>query len=115
MKRWRLWGCFKRSFLFPTKLFFLKLNSHLLRKPKVEKERNFLSLLGLFYPFALMKACLMAGNGNGLLSLYKDIESCGEYRDIQNNPADVVHNLQENFDTTLDKNVKPKAYLGGNY
>lgn len=27
--------------------------------------------------------CTMAGNRNGLLSLYKDIESCGEYRDIQ--------------------------------
>ncbi|KAE8649569.1 hypothetical protein Csa_018089 [Cucumis sativus] len=76
MKRWRLWGCFKRSFLFPTKLFFLRLNSHLLHKPK--------------------------GNGNALLSLYKDIESCGEYRDIQV-MWDMIqsHNVHENTSRSL--------------
>ncbi|KAG7033756.1 hypothetical protein SDJN02_03481, partial [Cucurbita argyrosperma subsp. argyrosperma] len=57
MKGWRLWDCLKRSFLLPTKLFLLRVNSRHLVQPK--------------------------GNGKGLGSLYKDIESCGEYRDIQ--------------------------------
>ncbi|KAJ7961177.1 U-box domain-containing protein [Quillaja saponaria] len=57
MERWKGWLCFKRLTFFPTKSLLLKVTSHFRIKHK--------------------------GQRNGLLSLYKDLESCGEYEDIQ--------------------------------
>ncbi|KAE8099128.1 hypothetical protein FH972_017132 [Carpinus fangiana] len=66
MESWRGFLCFKgfkgfkgfkHSLLFPTKCILLKLTSHLSLKAK--------------------------GNRQGLVNLYKDMESCGEYADIR--------------------------------
>ncbi|KAG6640255.1 hypothetical protein CIPAW_10G160100 [Carya illinoinensis] len=57
MESWGAWLCIKRSLLLPTKCIFLKFTTHLRRKAK--------------------------GNRQGLVTLYKDMESCGEYADIQ--------------------------------
>ncbi|KAK9290304.1 hypothetical protein L1049_008471 [Liquidambar formosana] len=57
MGRWRAWLCFKSSFLFPTKGILHKITSSLRHEAK--------------------------GNEHGLVSLYKDMESCGGYEDIQ--------------------------------
>ncbi|KAH7514683.1 uncharacterized protein LOC112493385 [Ziziphus jujuba] len=58
MGRWRVWLCFKETFLVPTKCLLLKVTT----------------------PCSRHKA---KGNRTGLLSLYKDMESCGEYADIR--------------------------------
>ncbi|PON94334.1 hypothetical protein TorRG33x02_098080 [Trema orientale] len=58
MKKWRTWLWFKESFLLPTKCILLKLSSTSRRKAK-------------------------GNNGHGLVSLYKDMESYGEYADIR--------------------------------
>ena len=87
MKGWRLWDCLKRSFLLPTKLFLLRVNSRHLVQPKGNLSVSLCFLcFSLFFSVSLSgfkKWVKMAGNGKGLGSLYKDIESCGEYRDIQ--------------------------------
>ncbi|EOY07097.1 hypothetical protein QQP08_017925 [Theobroma cacao] len=57
MERWRGWLRFKHSVLFPTKCMLLKFTSRL--RPKAKENRQV------------------------LLTLYKDMESCGEYEDIQ--------------------------------
>ncbi|KAI3677666.1 hypothetical protein L6452_36932 [Arctium lappa] len=59
MGRWKGWYCFKftNSFLSSTKGLLFKLTSCLSNKAK--------------------------GHKNGLLSLYKDMEACGGYEDIQ--------------------------------
>ncbi|KAJ4704354.1 U-box domain-containing protein [Melia azedarach] len=57
MGKWRGWLCCKQSFLLSTKCIFLKINSGFRKKNK--------------------------GKRDVLLSLYKDLESCQEYEDIQ--------------------------------
>ncbi|KAJ7950034.1 U-box domain-containing protein [Quillaja saponaria] len=57
MERWKGWLCFKWLTFFPTKSVLHKVTSHFRYKPKGER--------------------------NGLVSLYKDMESFGEYEDIQ--------------------------------
>ncbi|GAV73602.1 hypothetical protein CFOL_v3_17089, partial [Cephalotus follicularis] len=57
MERWMSWQCFKQSFIYPTKSLLLKIISRLRNKKK--------------------------GNSDGLKSLHKDMESYGEYTDIQ--------------------------------
>ncbi|GMI79848.1 hypothetical protein HRI_001654100 [Hibiscus trionum] len=57
MEKWREWLCFKRSVAFLTKYIVLKVKMHL--RPKAAEKRQ------------------------GLLGLYKDMECCGEYEDIQ--------------------------------
>ncbi|KAG8500700.1 hypothetical protein CXB51_004313 [Gossypium anomalum] len=57
MEKWRRWLRFERSLVFPTKCILLKVTKHL--RPKAEGKRQ------------------------GLLGLYKDLEGCGEYEDIQ--------------------------------
>ncbi|KAL5806835.1 hypothetical protein ACOSQ3_029725 [Xanthoceras sorbifolium] len=57
MGKWRGWLCIKHSFLFSTKCILLKITSGFRPKKK--------------------------GNRDVLLSLYKDLESCQEYEDIQ--------------------------------
>ncbi|GLT73781.1 hypothetical protein SLA2020_456160 [Shorea laevis] len=58
MERWGGWQCFKQSVLFPAKCMLLKVTSHLRRRAKGRRQ-------------------------GGLLSLYKDMESCRGYEDIQ--------------------------------
>ncbi|EXB53548.1 hypothetical protein L484_000332 [Morus notabilis] len=57
METWGTWLWFKKKFIVPTKSVLGKLTSTSRRKLK--------------------------GNGHGLVSLYKDMESCGEYADIR--------------------------------
>ncbi|XVE97138.1 hypothetical protein REPUB_Repub02eG0285100 [Reevesia pubescens] len=57
MEKWRGWLRFKHSVLCPTKFVLLKVKTRL--GPKAN------------------------GKMQGLLSLYKDMETCGEYEDIQ--------------------------------
>ncbi|XWS67285.1 hypothetical protein CRYUN_Cryun05aG0274600 [Craigia yunnanensis] len=57
MEKWRGWLRFKHSELFPTNCILLKVTTRL--RPKAKENRQ------------------------GLQSLYKDLESCGEYEDIQ--------------------------------
>ncbi|GLT89379.1 hypothetical protein SLE2022_073610 [Rubroshorea leprosula] len=58
MERWRGWQSFKQSVLFPAKCMLLKVTSH--PRPRAKGRRQ-----------------------GGLLSLYKDMESCRGYGDIQ--------------------------------
>ncbi|PQP97918.1 hypothetical protein Pyn_28211 [Prunus yedoensis var. nudiflora] len=73
MMGWRTWMCFKRSFLLPTKCFLLKLTSRSRNKAK--------------------------GNGHGLVSLYKDMESCGEYEDIRV-MWEIIHSCPQNTNSS---------------
>ncbi|BAT84035.1 hypothetical protein LR48_Vigan03g083800 [Vigna angularis] len=57
MGNWKGWRYFKRMSIYPIKSILLKVTSNFMFKSK--------------------------GNRNGLLNLYKDMESCGEYSDIQ--------------------------------
>ncbi|OAY41543.1 hypothetical protein MANES_09G110500v8 [Manihot esculenta] len=57
MGRWKAWLCFEQTFHFSAKRILLKLTSNL--RPKAR------------------------GNNQGLMNLYKDMESCGGYTDIQ--------------------------------
>ncbi|KAI4353446.1 hypothetical protein L6164_002395 [Bauhinia variegata] len=57
MEKWKGWQFLRRFSLYPTKNTLLKFTSHLRFKRK--------------------------GHRNGLWDLYKDLESCGEYEDIQ--------------------------------
>ncbi|KAJ6922579.1 hypothetical protein NC652_016278 [Populus alba x Populus x berolinensis] len=57
MEKWRSWLWFKQTFVFSPKCILLKLASSLRHKTR--------------------------GNDHGLMNLYKDMESCGEYTDIQ--------------------------------
>lgn len=82
MKRWRAWLWFKESLIVPTKCILLKLSSRSRRKAKgKEFYRYFLSFFTFFSLF--YNKVKMAGNGHGLVSLYKDMESYGEYADIR--------------------------------
>ncbi|KAL6278200.1 hypothetical protein ACE6H2_021801 [Prunus campanulata] len=79
MMGWRTWMCFKRSFLLPTKCFLLKLTSRSRNKAKDVAE--------------------IAGNGLGLVSLYKDMESCGEYEDIRV-MWEIIHSCPQNTNSS---------------
>ncbi|KDP22839.1 hypothetical protein JCGZ_00426 [Jatropha curcas] len=57
MEGWKGFLCFKQTFLFSAKWMLFKLTSSLRPKARVTNQ--------------------------GLMGLYKDLESCGEYRDIQ--------------------------------
>ncbi|KAM6550535.1 hypothetical protein CsatB_000343 [Cannabis sativa] len=57
---WRSWLWFKDSFLLPTKSILLN---------KISSTKSRTHSKGI--------------NGDGLVSLYKDMESCGEYSDIR--------------------------------
>lgn len=89
MMGWRTWMCFKRSFLLPTKCFLLKLTSRSRNKAKGKfkfhtiqlHKTHTLSLSSLSTLF--WDVAEIAGNGHGLVNLYKDMESCGEYEDIR--------------------------------
>ncbi|XP_045799123.1 uncharacterized protein LOC123893230 [Trifolium pratense] len=57
MRNWKGWRCFKSLTIHPFKSIFSKMNSNFRFKSQ--------------------------GHRNGLVSLYKDMESCREYADIQ--------------------------------
>ncbi|KAB2630444.1 hypothetical protein D8674_007963 [Pyrus ussuriensis x Pyrus communis] len=83
MVGWKTWICFKQSFLLPTKCFLLKLTSHSRHKSK--------------------------GNGHGLVSLYKDMESCGEYEDIRV-MWEIIHSCQQNANNTTRRRKRSSSY-----
>ncbi|KAE8692796.1 Ribosomal protein S4 (RPS4A) family protein [Hibiscus syriacus] len=64
MEKWRGWLRFKRSLVFPMKFIVLKVKVRL--RPKAQEKRQ------------------------GLLGLYKDMECCGEYEDIQVMPSVII-------------------------
>ncbi|AES79576.1 hypothetical protein MtrunA17_Chr7g0243231 [Medicago truncatula] len=57
MRNWKGWRCFKSLTIYPFKSLLCKVSSNFRLKSQ--------------------------GHRNGLVSLYKDMESCGEYEDIQ--------------------------------
>ncbi|KAF6144840.1 hypothetical protein GIB67_038939 [Kingdonia uniflora] len=57
MEKWGSWWWCKNTFLFPTKRIVFTITSRLTLKPK--------------------------GRKNGLMNIYKELESCSGYEDIQ--------------------------------
>ncbi|KAK9920347.1 hypothetical protein M0R45_028902 [Rubus argutus] len=83
MVAWKTWLCLKQSFLVPTKCLLIKLTSRSRHKPK--------------------------GNGNGLVNLYKDIESCGEYADIKV-MWEMIHSCPQNSKNSTERRKRSSSY-----
>ncbi|XP_050380485.1 uncharacterized protein LOC126797802 [Argentina anserina] len=83
MVTWNSWFCLKQSFLIPTKCFLIKLTSRSRYKQK--------------------------GNGTGLVSLYKDIENCGEYADIKV-MWEMIHSCPQNSKSSAERRKRSYSY-----
>ncbi|KAJ0088813.1 hypothetical protein Patl1_31421 [Pistacia atlantica] len=83
MNKGRDWLCFKQLFLFPAKRILLKVTSGFMHKNK--------------------------GNRAALLSLYKDMESCREYEDIQVMWAMIHSSCPQNSCNTR-RNKRPRPF-----
>lgn len=85
MEKWRGWLRFQRSLVFPTKCKLLKVTKHL--RPKAEgklRKKNLLDSISMLINVCVTELKgIMTGKREGLLGLYKDLEGCGEYEDIQ--------------------------------
>ncbi|PRQ42821.1 hypothetical protein RchiOBHm_Chr3g0461821 [Rosa chinensis] len=83
MVAWKTWFCLKQSCLIPTKCFLIKLTLRSRHKQK--------------------------GNGNGLVSLYKDIETCGEYADIKV-MWEMIHSCPQNSNNSTERRKRSSSY-----
>ncbi|GMN40406.1 hypothetical protein TIFTF001_009629 [Ficus carica] len=83
METWRAWLWFKETFFVPTKCVLLKLTSASRRKAK--------------------------GNGHGLVSLYKDMESCGEYADIRV-MWEILHSCPQSTPNRSERRSRRSSY-----
>ncbi|CAJ1807840.1 unnamed protein product [Sphenostylis stenocarpa] len=81
MGNWKAWRYFKRISIYPIKIILLKVTSNFRFKSEGKTTSPMVQLTSLLS--LLLFVVLNTGRGNGLLSLYKDMESCGEYADIQ--------------------------------
>ncbi|XP_031378646.1 uncharacterized protein LOC116194069 [Punica granatum] len=84
-RRGRSWFCSRSSVLWPAKSTLLKISSCL--SPNHRAKEN-VPVLNMRSPPARLVMTrelfrLFTGNANGLVVLYKDMESCGEYADIR--------------------------------
>lgn len=98
MNRWRNWSCFGNSLLFQTKSLLRNFTSCLRYKAKGnlrayytrtlhKKQESFSFMFGLSIGFKQFLfwfgVTCTEGNMNGLMMLYKDMESCEECGDIR--------------------------------
>ncbi|KAK9073038.1 hypothetical protein SSX86_007360 [Deinandra increscens subsp. villosa] len=89
MRRWKGWYCFKykNSLLSSTKGFLFKLRSCLKNKAKVHK--------------------------NGMMNLYKDMEACGGYEDIQV-MWEMIHSSSSSNANNVNKTPTWRFYFAAN-
>lgn len=104
MVAWKTWLCLKQSFLIPTKCLLIKLTSRSRHKPKSELQIRLIKSISSFSLSMSLRygEIKFAGNGNGLVNLYKDIESCGEYADIKV-MWEMIHSCPQNSKNSTER------------